>query len=247
MTKYFQIRPAVSSKEIGKTYPQAGMVIDYDRTSNSSYTKVKPFEIPSFTPNFDFLILDKRAILTDLISGGLIPYGLLMNKRFKILLQQFNIQEHKFFNAIIKSQNESFYYYWLHFGKHDLIQKIDFANSQFILKQGIHKSSPIVLTSYSNYWDQIEANEYSIIMSNELIIEEVIKYDLFVMPFFDGGIYISNSLKNAIIESNITGIEINESSKIKSLQNLSLHITLRRMSCSLSVAHHLHSTLSIII
>jgi len=212
--KFYTIKPSTDTSEIGDSYPQAGMTLEYDKYAFNSFRNLKSFQLPDFTPNLDHFFLDERAKLTDLISGSMICYGLLLNTKFKNLLQNFSIQSHTIFKAFIKSETVDEIYHWLHFGPNEIIDQIYYPGSTFYVKMNLLKKETIKLESYEDYWSKLKKLNYKAIKRERLVLRQAIEYDLFVIPFFDGQIYISESLKIAIEKAKISGVQISQSKGI---------------------------------
>lgn len=207
---YYSIEPAVSTFETGPVYPQGGISLQYNKRKMDSFTNLKSFQLPDFTPDFDHFVLNPKAKYTNLISGSIIHYGLLCNKELLDTILQFKIQENAVFKALIKKGNESKEYFWLHLGENDLLNTIDYRASQFYVKRSLIKKDSIQLSSYKDYWVKLREFNYKTIKHKSLTFLEKITFDLFVIPFFDGRIIISEKLKDAILKKKHTGINIKE-------------------------------------
>lgn len=209
--QYYKISPAAGTKETGQAFPQLDDINpEYDFYAPDSVYKINAFKIPDFIPNLDYFILNPKAKLTDVLSQAAISaYGLMVSKKFKNLLSEFNIQEHRFYKAKIKTKNDFITYYWMHLGETNILNEIDYSKSSFYIKKGL-KRIPLTISSYKDYQEKRKnADTLSVIKTEQLYLQKQ-EHDLFIVPFLDGNIYISNELYNKII-SQISGISIDTS------------------------------------
>ncbi len=101
----FLLKPAIEG--VGKTYPQhQKMLKPYDYGGPRSIHKLVACMVgegfPNFEPDFNTVVLDRRAIPTDLISSAPIPKcGHLISSRFLELLQEFKLPPHRLYNVSI--------------------------------------------------------------------------------------------------------------------------------------------------
>lgn len=224
---YFILDFASASKETGTQFPQVQKMsvgYDYD-TSNSIYAVGKcRFSFPDFKPNLDSFVLHPKANLTDVISISLINgAGFLISEKFKKLLQDFNIVQHKFYPAsVIHEELTNSNYYWMHI-INDLTDYVNYKRSKFF----IYKNFSINAGTIS-----IESKEHFLKRKDELkkanpkqtvtIWAETICFnskfdttlDFFDVSTFDAKYYISERLAESIINSKITGMKISPTNNI---------------------------------
>ena len=209
MSEFYIIKPAVNTKETGSAYPQSGLCLNYDKNSQNSIRNLKSFELPNFQPNFNYFELDTKANLTDLLSASMMQYGLMISEDLKSLITEFNIQEYQTFEVPVYSIKNTHQYYWLHFGETDILSNINFPKSNFAICEFGVKKDNITIESYEHYQSTLSSiSSMSNIKAELISINSAPNYDLFVIPFIDGLIYLSNNLKSAIEQSNLTGIDI---------------------------------------
>lgn len=214
--KFYSISPAVSTEETGKVYPQVSMPLDYSRGKSNSFDKIISLESPGFNPDFPSFTLNKYALLTDLISGFSIQYGLLVSVDFWNLLKEFNLQKNLRYRIQIDSGSGVIFYNWLHLLNDVIYDKIDFVNSSFFYTVGFTKKSSLKISSFENYWEVLEElGDFATIKNDFILFKELPELDMFVLPYFDGQVYISEKLRSAILKNQITGVEMKEANNIQ--------------------------------
>jgi hypothetical protein len=106
----FILKP--STDGVGKTYPQhQEMLKPYDYGGPRSIHKLVACMLgegfPDFEPDFNTVVLDRRAIPTDLISSAPIPKcGHLISSRFLELLQNFKLPPHRIYDVPLLYKEE---------------------------------------------------------------------------------------------------------------------------------------------
>jgi hypothetical protein len=209
MSEFYIIKPAVNTKETGSAYPQVGLSLNYDKNNQNSIRNLKSFELPNFQPNFNYFELNTKANLTDLLSASMMQYGLMISENLKSLITEFNLQEYQTFEVPVYSTKNTHQYYWLHFGKTDVLSNINFLKSNFAIYEFGFKKDNITIESYEHYQSTLSSiSSMSNIKAELISINSAPNYDLFVIPFIDGLIYVSNNLKSAIEQSKLTGVDI---------------------------------------
>ena len=216
--KYYELDKSTDSKVIG-VYPQAGLNLNHDKNDPRSPTKLKSLDIPSFNPNFEDLEIDLRAKYTDCISCGLSTYGMLLSQRTYRIICDFNIDIHEAYK--LSFNNTAKEYYWFHFGPTQILRTINYSKSEFKIDEFGFEKERIQISDYEEYESQKKKlNDMSVIKALTLNLDVKPKNDLFIIPYIDGKIYVSERIAVKFKEENITGInlklselEINESSR----------------------------------
>jgi hypothetical protein len=200
-----------TDKEVGNIFPQANCLTQSSAhllTTNEFYT------------NFPKLVfeLEKKSKLTDLISQASISsIGLLVSAKLKEILIKHKLPKYKLYQSELKISNLSIDYFWVHFNFENFINFIDFENSIFYYTKFEMQVEQISIKDFNEYkmlkkengimWDvEIE----SIKLKDNLIDD----FDLFNFYPFTRNIFISEKLKNDIVQNSISGIEIKESNII---------------------------------
>lgn len=211
---YYIIDEAVATSETGANFPQSEEMLepyDYDSplsVSNISY--YKGTRIP-FVPNFDSIKIKSRSKLTDVISvtAGSSTSDMLISKRFKELLLQYNLVECQFFDVKLNHKNTVIEgYEWLHLVS-DMRTLVDFEKSRFAIPMQHITDDMLVFRNYETYIQFcLEHDPKSYLRSKEIYFINESKFDLFYISKFDQNIYISKLLRDVILENKITGLKI---------------------------------------
>ena len=135
-------------------------------------------------------------------------WGILINKKMKRIIVNFNIPTSKFYSFILLENRIIIKdYYWFHFYD-DIFQYIDMKKSKFILKwrdviqEFCFTSKEFYLSKEQETFGDFEKN---LIIKEVYLLNSFPKYDIF---HFEGRDIISEKLLNAFIENNITGYEV---------------------------------------
>ncbi len=137
MNKYYFINHSTDLKIIGH-YPQVEHISHECHLSLSTPYSLKnlvSWKFPDKEPMLDYLILHKKAKLTDVLSFGMISaQGFLVSERFKEILEQLHLMPHKFYPAKIEYKGTLFNYCFLHLvsSSYDII---DFQKSKFYVSR----------------------------------------------------------------------------------------------------------------
>lgn len=171
-----------------------------------------------------YLILDKKASLADILDAEMLCLsGLLMNNKSKEVFFQYNLPLHKYYSALIKdSAGNVFPYYWLQTSKErDMISYIDFNVTQFYIqkdmlgldKEPIDIRSIVELDSAKNHLKLGQGIKISKLVLNKGF--DQLDIDLFKVSRLSIDWIISERLKEALENANITGISIKPADNIK--------------------------------
>jgi hypothetical protein len=228
--QYYIFKGACATKETGPVYPQIqkwkpGYNDDKPDSYYSYYNAAKGGIFPDFEPNLDSLLLHGKAKPTDFLSSGL-SIGFIINKKLKTLFEQFTLPPHRFFSAkIIYKKEELNDYYLMHIVS-DYTDFIDYSKSTFITC-GFFNSNPVplILTSKQDFTRQsvelqnnfnTNTKDYRSIEATEIHLNQKFNksLDFFKIGQVDINFYISQNLKDALLENNITGCDLQPAPQI---------------------------------
>ncbi len=213
---FYKIRSAVDTKETGKVYPSTETYKDYNFQSYNSVHNLRAREFPSFIPDIRFK-LSKKAKLCDLLSTSAISvHGLLISERFKVLLEKYQSVPCKYHEASIEVNRTFHQYYFVQYVWNEGINLIDFKESKFRIKKFDEIISPIQINNYEDLrLKQKELGFVQIICSNDIKLNKIPEnLDIIIDPL-NFGIYVNEKLKNEILFSKFTGVELTPNSTLK--------------------------------
>ena len=168
------------------------------------------------SPNIQKFELEKNAQLTDsLYCFGLSSYNnFLLSPKFKNLLNRYHLMGHQFIKSIVYGRkNTTYNYYFFHTSDMHLPELVDYQKSTFYSTEWLNNNTrkPITLQNFEEYkylmsLDKEAKMGYHLeqIALSESFDPELDLFNLFPLDF---DCYISERLKNAIEEENITGVE----------------------------------------
>ena len=130
--KYFTIDESIDLDMIGE-YPQVSPTENCVLGSPFSNERLSFGEIPNKIPYLE-LEFNKRAKKTDLLSSYNSHWGILINKKIKRIIVNFNIPTSKFYSFILLENRIIIKDYYLFRFYDDIFQYIDMERSKFILK-----------------------------------------------------------------------------------------------------------------
>ncbi|WP_343671048.1 hypothetical protein [Chitinophaga sp.] len=212
MYMYYSFSP---STDINKTgiYPQA-------------ISDTKPFEwlLPpmneqvrldrflTFEPDFE-IILNHNAYLTDVVDRASLSFGLVVNQKVKDILTSFKLPDCRFYQIKVKQEDCLFDYYWFHFYT-DLFNYLDYSETTF----EIYRISDFkVMETFSiSSREELQAKRKSLDFQRHIRLKKMIltaefpSYDVMVDNVFSFSTFISKKLKDAFIESGVTGYDIKQ-------------------------------------
>lgn len=231
--EYYRFKEACATKETGSEYPQLqrwspGYDDDNPNSYYSYYNASNRGSIfPDFTPDMDSLVLHNKAKLTDLLSSGL-SIGFIISHKLKTIFEKYNFPSSKFYpTTIIHKKERLDSYYLMHIISNyyvDYLEWVDYNKSVFIVS-GIANNNPeyVTLSSKEDYLEKSKQLQEEALISKTFrsIHAELICFnpkfdqtlDCFIAPF---GIqyYISERLKDALIETAVTGCDIQQTNKL---------------------------------
>ncbi|MCR6639841.1 MAG: hypothetical protein NVV82_12900 [Sporocytophaga sp.] len=209
---YYIISNSTDSMETGNDFPQIQNVTkEYDPNGPNSVYKLYEHRNlnPPFVPELDSFVVRKRTKITDLQSNAFIGgRGLFLSEKFKSLLSDFNLPKHKFFKSTVIKDDDTHTYYWFHLIESDYRGKVVFEKTKF------SNWKDLKLDNYQDYLDFSEnEDKYGQLKANKVTLGNTFdkSLDLFMISAFDQNLYISQKLKDKIIEEKLTGIEIKSS------------------------------------
>lgn len=223
---YYTLSNACGTNETGKIFPQIQkMRQGYNYDSDDSIYALSKYldQFPIIEPNLDYFVLNNKAKLSDFLSTSLIgSNGFLISDKVKNLFSRFNLMRHRYYPAYVCFRKNVYNYYWVHFIP-DLIEKVDFENSSFVILQNYsHKVGNINVSSLEDLIQKKERLKLNnpkktiTIWADKIhLLPNFTKHlDLFKIGVFDTSFYISESLKNSLISNKITGCQISPASNI---------------------------------
>lgn len=231
--QYYLFKEACATKETGPVYPQIQKwKPGYDDNKADSYysyyeASSKGNIFPNFTPDMDALIMHGRAKPTDLLSSGL-SIGFIVSQKLKVLFEQFKFPPHRFYPAkLIYKETEVAGYYFMHLISNyfeDYLNYINYSQSIFtitgidgksIQSISLESKQEYLATSKQLQEEALTKKIFSSISAHNICFNPNFDKDLdcFSAPF---GIeyYISERLRNMLLENLITGCDITPTDKL---------------------------------
>jgi len=212
--EYYILKPACGTTETGNVYPQCSqMSANYEHNAPNSYKQLVHYQLPDFEPNLKAFKLHAIAKPTDYISATFLYFGMLVSKKFRMVLEKFSLPQHDFFSASleIKQQITNSYYFFHPVG--NIANKIDFTKTQFYLWDNFELHQPIAVkdeNELSKYKKEHKIKSTWVLYTDKYHFTDnyITEMDLFQTTYTDPRTYISHRLKTALEEAHITGIEI---------------------------------------
>jgi hypothetical protein len=102
---------------VGRAYPQhQEMGPGYDYDASDSVHQLPYDKFPGFEPNFNTVVIDRRAKLTDLLSSAPIKNtGYLVSSRLRTVLEHFALPMHQYYPVPATHDGKPVAdYFWLH-------------------------------------------------------------------------------------------------------------------------------------
>lgn len=202
--KYYTLTTTTEIKKIG-FYPQTDLSEESEFFSPFSSFRPRISIIPDEIPKFKIIINDK-AIPTDIIERISVSYGLIVNNNLKTILENQKLPNNNFFQIEVMWKNELLNYYWFH-SYDNIFQYIDMNLSQFSIEQyGIISRFYFNSESYFIEKKMESMNDFTktFKLENIVFLDSFPNYDLFN---FENVTIISDKLLNLFKEKNISGYE----------------------------------------
>jgi hypothetical protein len=215
--KYYFLEEAIRTSETGPQHPQIlkmDTLHDYD-DDNGVYAFTR-ISLPENNPSLKYLLLDKEAKLTDLLSAVMLCLrGFLVNSKLKDILQSFNLPTHKFYNAFVKdSKGNVRDYFWLQMLMDYEMICIDFSKSEFEIEGS---ADIIAINSYQDLVSKRELLKPKRIKLHNASLNGTFRnqpLDVFKIPSLSMSWIISERLKDELVKKKITGIRIVEAGSV---------------------------------
>lgn len=197
-----------TDKEVGNVFPQVSCV-SIELAHQIQFDKFSYFDSELL---FE---LQPKAKLTDVLSQAAISaHGLLVNTKVKDLFSNVNIMQHQYYKCLVKDlKGFTHDYYWLHISDYSILNKINYKESKFYLRESGFREDNIELSSFDDYKNKKDSlgilftvHADNIVLSREFDNS----LDLFSIPIFTKKIIISQRLKDLIISKEITGVLIDQ-------------------------------------
>lgn len=195
----------------GKKYPQV------DCLTFLTASQISPWKELLLNPNLKFK-LKRGAVMTDYISStaGLCCDMLISLKLYECI-RHFNILPHQMFPTTIETNNGVLTYHLLHLYGPAFVDSIDYAASSFIRTEWTIPQDSILLESFRQYQQlksQDKTGSFGITFDKLRLRKTDEIWDLF-FPFpFDSTIFLSEKLAETLLESDYTGLSIEQTNKI---------------------------------
>jgi hypothetical protein len=220
--KYYLLEEAMRTEETGDQHPQILKMSkkqDFD-DDNGVYVFAR-ISLPQTNPDLRFLLLDKAAKITDVISTVMLSMtGLLISEKVKNLLNKYKLPEHRYYEAYVLDQvnNVEYKYYWLQMVVNYDLRYLDISKSSFVIATtSIIKTPPIPIeiASYEDYREkQSKMSSKQIIKVSRATLNSGCNEDIFKIPGLTNSWIISDVLKESLIKNKITGVTIRETENI---------------------------------
>ncbi len=225
MSKFYLIGTSTDEKEIGVYHQIFNMGEECHNGLNGprSMKNLVSWRFPEQPPQLDYLIMAKRAKLTDVLSVGFISArGYLVSERLKQLLEGFNLMPHRFYPGKVEYKGTLFNYYFLHLVC-DSYRLIDFEKTKFyITTSGVKTNDNLII----KYEEDLKKMRKEMPMSKSIKAEKLYfstffenqPLDLFYFIGLHPDIFISEKLKTALEVMDITGLNIKEQNIISEIK-----------------------------
>jgi hypothetical protein len=204
---YYKFLDSVDSKEIGyhpqlrDTWPDA---IDFWAPNSFANAPIEGLvESTLVFPKFE---LKKRAHLTDRLSTGCLPDDFfVVSGKLLGVLQQHTLDQYQQFSIEIGTQNGIAVYKILYFPFPKDNDFINWEESTFIRELPDGKLRPEKFNSARAY--NLAKDNHQLRPDNLLFKEgQLEQYDMFKFKWIQGGTYVSEKLRQAILDAEITGV-----------------------------------------
>lgn len=225
---YYTLETACNTSETGPAFPQIQKLKPgyNDKKSNSiySYLKKSVNDFSDEVPDLDGFIMQPQAKLTDFLSNSITKPGFFVSKKVKSIFENHNLMPHRFYPAVVTLRKKSIpNYFWAHMIA-DFTEFIDYANSCFFIYKHYHlDDGDINISSLDDYFakrTQLRNDNPNInitIWAKKIWLKPSFfakELDIFKIGLFDSNFYISQKLRNSLIDNKITGCDIQLTDKI---------------------------------
>lgn len=209
---YYTINTSDDLKIIGH-YPQTALRTDIgDNVRVDGYLAMKANVFPDFVPDFK-LELHHKAKITNFLPKDPASFGWIIDDKFKMILENYHLPKHNYYNVKVYQNNKILDYYWLHYIVEDFWEFIDRDKSYgevfkletpFDIK--VIKKIPII--SHNQIIEEENRNGYGNIRIGNIKMNKYFpKYDLYQTRCINYNTIISENLRNDLIKEGMTGFE----------------------------------------
>lgn len=201
---------------VGNGYSQTDINSEeYNIRENYSIWNINYHEKINFDLRMPVFLLNKRAKKTDLIfSNHYSPFAsLLISERLWIILQKFKLPAYQLYPTVLKDSKGNVYpYHFIYFYESD-DSYLDFPKSSFYVKIRGENGFSIKeqkVKSLEDYFKlkRLFKEENIKLEVLEPVLKEGIPLDLFRTKKVFLPLFISEALRNALLENGITGIKM---------------------------------------
>lgn len=209
--KYYEIKEAVDTPEVGGIYPQTdGLEGKVTFSSDTSFSVFNHHSFPYEFRNDEKIKVRHSTELTDFISTAIITaHGFIISQKVKEILSRFDLVDSKFYDIQIKYKNLDINSYsWFHMFWKQKYDFVDFESSVFELRRFSNSFGEIKLVSSEDYINKSKENKPNMIRPINMIMKTP-QMDLFYSPIGITKI-ISERLINEFEKNNLTGYVIKE-------------------------------------
>ncbi|MGG8498138.1 imm11 family protein [Tenacibaculum sp. TC6] len=214
--KYYKIDFDFDTTKVIGHYPQTDIKKGYNPGLSDSHRQVKPYEFPNFIPNLE-LELHKEAKATDYIQK-FVSFGMVINARFKSILQQFKLPPHAFYPIKVYHKGDLLEYFWFHYIIDDFWQNINMEKSTVqVYKKFEFKIDKIISIPKLEDIDNLKK---SLTRQEDLRFNKIYfkssfpKYDVYETQELEFIPVISEPLLEALQEAGMTGFRVKPFDKI---------------------------------
>ncbi len=196
-------------------YPQTkSFDSDYDIQAPDSAYHLKSNTIPAFTPNFETVLLYKKAKLTDLISF-FFGEPLLLHQKVKTILERHTLPRHRFYGTTLVQNQKIISDYHCFLMESKAINWLDVKQSTFsyresnplLKEQKTYKIAPATLDELSEAVKKALLEDLTLVREKIVLDKAVLDFDLFNLSFLLGPYLLSKRLKENLESNAVSGIE----------------------------------------
>lgn len=198
----------------------------HDRWAKNSIYKIGSFidgVDDSIAPEIPLIEIDKRAKLTDVLSGEMfvdLVRGLTISKNLANLLPLMKIPKYKLYNLRL-SQNSNLITDYFRFVIFDTgfsyinFQKSSFTyfDNKFDKKNGIPVKANSFMDLEKYFLPKTPETVKNILITDKLVLNENFNFDIFNLYHF-GGYFVSENFKNSFEKNGFTGMRFEEAPNI---------------------------------